>query len=194
MTSHLDYCNSLLSVLSGLPKYQLDRLQKVPNAAARVVCLVPKFNHTAYLKDLHWLPVEFRIEFKILLLVFKALNSISPRYICDLIKEKASIRSSLRSNDLTLLEVPRTKCKTFGDQAFAFAGPSKWNKLPLAIRTVKNLTEYFQETIEDIFVKKSVWHLIIPYFVYFISYFFVCLIILKFYILLILTKFVVVIL
>ena len=108
VTSHLDYCNSLLS---GLPKYQPDRLQKVLNAAARVVCIVPKFNHISpYLKDLHWLPVEFRIEFKILLLVFKALNGIAPRYICDLIREKASIRSSLRSNDLTLLEVPRTKC------------------------------------------------------------------------------------
>ena len=65
--------------------------------------------------------------------VFKALNGIAPLYICYLIREKASIRSSLRSNDLTLLEVPRTKCKTFCDRAFAFAGPSKWNKLPLAI-------------------------------------------------------------
>ena len=53
------------------------------------------------------------------------LNGIAPRYICDLIRKKASIRSSLRSNDLTLLEVPRTKCKTFDDRAFAFAGPSK---------------------------------------------------------------------
>ena len=73
-------------------------------------------------QDLHWLPVEFWIEFKILLLVFKALNGIAPRHICDLIREKASIGSSLRSNDLTLLEVPRTKCKTLGDRAFAFAG------------------------------------------------------------------------
>ena len=94
--------------------------------AARVICLVPKFNHISpYLKDLHWLPVELRIEFKILLLVFKALNGIATRYICDLIRKKASTRSSLRSNDLTLLEVPRTKCKTFGDRAFAFAGPSR---------------------------------------------------------------------
>ena len=102
VTSHLDYCNFLFS---GLPKYQLDRLQKVLNAAARVVGLVPKFNHISPdLKDLHWLPVEFRIEFKILLLFFKALNGIAPRYICDLVREKASTRSSLRSKDLTLLK------------------------------------------------------------------------------------------
>lgn len=54
LTSHLDYCNSLLS---GVPHYQLNRLQKVLNAAARLVCLVPKFNHiTPYLIDLHWPP------------------------------------------------------------------------------------------------------------------------------------------
>ena len=125
-----------------------------------------------YKEDLHWLPVEFWIEFKTLLLVFKALNGIPPRYICDLIREKASIRSSLRSNDLTLLEVPRTKCKTFGNRAFAFAGPSKWNKLPLAIRTAKNLNT-FKKHLKTFFLKNSIRHLIIPYFVYFISYFFV---------------------
>lgn len=127
-------------------------------------------------QDLHWLPVEFWIEFKILLLVFKALNGIyrSTLYLWSH-QEKASIRSSLRSNDLTLLEVPRTKCKTFVDRAFAFAGPSEWNKLPLAIRTAKNLNTFKKHLKTFKKKKKSIWHLIITYFVYFISYFF-CLI------------------
>ena len=42
VTFHLDYCNSLLY---GIPKYQLDRLQRVLNAAARLTCYVPRFNH-----------------------------------------------------------------------------------------------------------------------------------------------------
>lgn len=127
-------------------------------------------------QDLHWLPVEFWIEFKILLLVFKVLNGIyrSTLYLWSH-QEKASIRSSLRSNDLTLLEVPRTKCKTFVDRAFAFAGPSKWNKLPLAIRTAKNLNTFKKHLKTFKKKKKSIWHLIITYFVYFISSFF-CLI------------------
>ena len=54
VTSHLDYCNSLLY---SLPQYQYDRFQRVLNAAARVVCLVPKFDHIPpVLRRLHWLP------------------------------------------------------------------------------------------------------------------------------------------
>ena len=57
VSSHLDYCNALLF---GLPKYQLDRLQKVQNAAARVIFQIAKFDHiTPALIDLHWLPVTF---------------------------------------------------------------------------------------------------------------------------------------
>ena len=88
VTSHLDYCNSLLS---GVPQYQLNCLQKILNATARLVCLVPKFDHiTPYLIDLRWLPVEFRINFKVLLFVFKALNGKAPRYISELIRKKSS--------------------------------------------------------------------------------------------------------
>ena len=73
VTSHLDYCNSLFY---GLPQYQYDRLQRVLNAAARVVCLIPKFDHiTPVLIGLHWLPVRYRVIFKILLLVYKALHA-----------------------------------------------------------------------------------------------------------------------
>ena len=67
VTSKLDYCNALLY---GLPKYQLQRLQYVQNTAARVVLQVSKFQHiTPVLCELQWLPIQYRIIFKILLLV-----------------------------------------------------------------------------------------------------------------------------
>ena len=79
VSSHLDYCNALLF---GLPKYQLDRLQKVQNAAARVTFQIAKFDHiTPALIDLHWLPVTFRVQFKLLLFVYKSLHNQSPSYI-----------------------------------------------------------------------------------------------------------------
>ena len=76
VTSHLDYFNSLLT---GPPKYLLDWLQNIFNAVIRIICLVPKFDHTSpSLKDLHLLHLELRIKFKVLLLVFKALNGMAP--------------------------------------------------------------------------------------------------------------------
>ena len=69
VTSHLDYCNALLYKLPQ--NYQYDRLQKFLHAAARVTCLIPKFAHiTQVLRELHWLPVKFGVEFKIALSVF----------------------------------------------------------------------------------------------------------------------------
>ena len=78
VTSHLDYCNSLLY---GIPQYQIDRLQKVLNASARVICRVPRFDRiTLTLIKLHWLPIKFRIQFKVALLVYKVLNGMAPSY------------------------------------------------------------------------------------------------------------------
>ena len=76
VTSRLDYCNGLLY---GLPKDMTNKLQSVLNTAARLVTLGRKYDSiTPVLNELHWLPVEFRIKFKILLQVHKSLNSMAP--------------------------------------------------------------------------------------------------------------------
>ena len=97
ITSKVDYCNSLLY---GVPKYLLLRLQRVLNCAARIVFKSNKYDHiTPLLKELHWLPIEQRIKFKILLITFKALNKQAPNYITDLLipyKPSRSLRSSTK--------------------------------------------------------------------------------------------------
>ena len=83
VSSNLDYCNSLLY---GIPDYLLNKLQRVQNAAARLVMCVLKYDHiTGVLCQLHWLPVRFRIYYKILLLTFKALQGDAPSYICNML-------------------------------------------------------------------------------------------------------------
>ena len=130
ISSKLDYCNSLLY---GIPKYLVCRLQRVQNTAARIVTLTRKYDSiTPIMFKLHWLPVHSRIIFKLLLLVYKALNGKAPSYISSLLSLRKCSRS-LRSSGQELLTVPLAKLKTYGDRAFSIAAPRQWNNLPLSI-------------------------------------------------------------
>ena len=94
---------------------------------------------TPVLKDLHWLPVQQRIWYKIALLTFKALHGMAPTYICDLVKEHKP-RRSLRSSSQQLLSLPPlTKTKTYGDRSFSVAAPEIWNNLPRNIRAISDV-------------------------------------------------------
>ena len=107
---------------------------------------------TPVLVDLHWLPIKYRIEFKIALLVYKALNEMSPIYISELLVLKPSGPYQLRSDKQQFLLVPRTKTK-FGDRAFASAGPKVWNSLPLTVRLSKNINTFKVELKTYLFKK-----------------------------------------
>ena len=103
VTSKLDHCNSLLY---GVPKYVIQKLQSVQNAAARLITSSRKFDRiTPVLFDLHWLPISERIKFKIILLTHKALHQQSPTYIKDLIRRYSTSRTLRSSSTLRLTPV-----------------------------------------------------------------------------------------
>ena len=110
ITARIDYCNGLLD---GLPAAHLNKLQRIQNSAARLVCSLPRFCHiTPTLFSLHWLPVCFRIEFKLLILAFKAIHGLAPQYITDLINVNQQFgRMILRSQSELQLLPPRTITK-----------------------------------------------------------------------------------
>ena len=137
--SRLDYCNSLLA---GLPSSQVARLQRIQNAGARVIACVPRYDHTSpVLMQLHWLPVSQRIEYKVLLLAFTAIQGKAPRYICDMIQERLPQRAT-RSSTSVMLTQPYSYTKTFGDRAFSVVAPRLWNELPTAMREPLSLDNF----------------------------------------------------
>lgn len=135
ISSRVDYCNSLLfGTSAGLQ----NKLQRVQNAAARLIASKRKFDHiTPVLRDtLHWLPIPQRIDYKLSMLVFKCLNGMGPRYLTELLIPVSSVdgRRQLRSAQKCDLVVPRTRCNTLGSRAFAVCGPVVWNSLPCDLR------------------------------------------------------------
>ena len=125
ITSKLDHCNSLYF---GLPKYQVKRLQQLQNTSARFVTKAGKYDHiTALLVELRWLPVSYRIVFKLLLLVYKILNGLSPSYLSNFVQYQTATRS-LRSNSQELLIQPMAK--TSGVLALVWQGRPTVNLAP----------------------------------------------------------------
>ena len=139
VSSKLDMNNGLLY---GISKDKIDRIQRVQNAAARLVTRIPKYEHiTPVLKSLHWLPISQRISYKILLLTFKSLMGCAPSYLQDLIQISNQSRS-LRSNDQKLLVCPRSKSVRYGDRCFRAAAPKLWNTLPNHVRQSETVSQF----------------------------------------------------
>ena len=146
----LDYGNA---TLASLPTTQLDSLQSVMNAAARlVVCSARKFEHiTPLLRNFHWLRVPQRIEFKLAVLAFRCLHGTAPPYIACALRRVADIvsRRRLRSSSMSDHDVPSARLVTMGDRAFGDAASRVWNDLPPNVTAVGAVTASFQTATED---------------------------------------------
>ena len=137
--SHLDYANSLLS---GCSKHSLDRLQKVQNNAAWLALKLKKRDHiTPALKQLHWLPIQSRITYKLCLHCHNFFSGSAPAYLSDLLTIYTPSRSLRSSDDSHRLVVPRTSRKV-GDSAFSISAPKQWNALPRNIRSLTSTSAF----------------------------------------------------
>lgn len=136
--SRIDYANSLLV---GVNKSYLRRLQVVQNYAARLIFKSSRRESaTPLLRSLHWLPIEFRITYKLLLITFKCLSGNAPVYLSELLDIYVPSRQ-LRSSSSVLLSEHKTT-NSFGDRSFKCAAPHLWNKLPIAIRLINNMRQF----------------------------------------------------
>ena len=92
--------------------------------------------------NLHWLPIQYRLKFKILLQMFKVVNGSSPSYLANLVKKHVP-SSYLRSSDANLFVVPRTDAiSKFGDRRFSVSGLLLKNNLPTDIKCAETLSQF----------------------------------------------------
>ena len=141
VSSRLDSCNALLV---GLPKRQLQKIQLVQNSAARLLTLTGRREHiTPILRELHWLPVAQRVQFRVAMHVYKCLHHMAPLYLEDLLHCYIPGRP-LRSAETNLLQTPRS-ANSICDRAFSVIAPKIWNSLENEIRAEQSI---------DVFKKK----------------------------------------
>ena len=115
--SKLNYCNA---ILAGLPKSTIAPLQRAQNAAARLIGLVAPRDHvTKMLQQLHWLPVQYRISYKLCLLMHLIYTLQAPSYITDIVTQTASVTSRTRLRSGTSLRYEQSRIQLiFGQRAF----------------------------------------------------------------------------
>jgi len=138
VSSRLDYVNS---ILSGSPLKHIARLQRAQQAVARVVLQQrSRARSTPLLQQLHWLPIEWRIRFKLATFTYKALHTGRRPYLADLIQLHTTPKST-RLSSSQLLFVPCHNL-SFGSRAFRVSAPNVWNTLPLHIRQSQSLSAF----------------------------------------------------
>ena len=146
----LDYCNSLLCMR---PRGEMDRLQRIQNAAARVVTLSKKRQSISpILRRLHWLPIEMRLHYKILTISFNILSGDCPVYLRDLLKPLPHTRD-LRSTAANCYQ-PRSRLVAYGDRIFSRIAPRLWNSLPQIIRASNSIST-FKSRLKTYFLCKE---------------------------------------
>src|SRR6218665_972781 len=152
--NHLNSTSHSMSLSEALPTTAIDTvleftLRSATGNSKRRTC--PRYLHVCDI--LHWLPARQQIEYRMAALVGRCLLGLAPAYLVEFCGPTQSARSScsLRSADRGLLRVPFARTSTRQKRAFAVAGPSIWNGLPLSIRSLpRTLSQTFLSQLKAV--------------------------------------------
>lgn len=149
----LDYCNVILTAAT---QSNVNKLQKLLNNAVRFVYSLNgrkrRYSITPFLKRLHILPVNYRIKYKLCLLVYKCIHGLAPKYLCELLTQKVTYERLRSSSDLLALHIDVPN-RTYGEHAFSHVAPVQWNMLPQDLRFTPSLDD-FKSRLKTHFFRK----------------------------------------
>jgi hypothetical protein len=126
--SRLDYCNSLLF---NLPAKIINKLQRVQNASARIIVKAHRYDEmTPVRQALHWLPVNRRCQYKLLLYVYMVVNGFAPQYLSDMLTVYKPARTLRSQSGKIYIRPPKIKQVTYGERYFGWCAAELWNSIP----------------------------------------------------------------
>ena len=149
--SHQNWIAAIVYFMDA-PTRSFTNCKMVQHNAARLIYRKRKGHITPLLIELHWLPVEVRIDYKICLLVFKCQNQSAPSYLQDLVTSYAPRRENLRSATSHRMDTPIVKQQRGGERSFMYAAAKVWNKLPLHVKTSPTI-ETFKTSLKTYLFK-----------------------------------------
>ena len=155
----IDYCNVTYLAASKLFVY---KLQKLLNSSVRFIYNLSgdrrRLSISPYLQKLHILPVEYRIKYKISLLVYKCFHDKAPAYLKDLLKSSLTYSHLRSDSNLFTLEtfIPATK---FGESSFAYQAPLEWNSLPQHIKLCSTI-DNFKKQLKSYYMSQCYEHVV----------------------------------
>jgi len=133
--TRLDYCNSLLH---AAPTSSIWKLQRVQNNTARIILQALRRSAAcSLLRQLHWLPVRYWIDYKLAVMTYKVRTTATPTHLGRHLTLRQPARTLL-SSDVPLLIKPFTRTE-FAKRAFRHSAPTVWNSLPKSITNCDSL-------------------------------------------------------
>ena len=146
-----DYANS---VLLGTSAKNMRHLHRIQSSLARDVTQQRgRISLTNTFKQLHWLPVKYRIDFKMTKLTYKVLQTGEPSYLSSRISVHTPRRVLRWSTDTCRLAIPQFKTK-IGSSSFRHSAPSIWNSLPFDIRNSPS-TQSFKKRLKSYYFQRA---------------------------------------
>ena len=135
--SHLDYANA---IFVNLPNSSIYPMQQIQNQAAKLLMNKHHLDSpTTIMRHLHWLPIRFRCEYKMILHVYRCMKGQAPEYLQQKLILRNPARMTCSATDCNFLQILYNRRKTLVDCGFSSAGPRLWNSLPLELQTASSV-------------------------------------------------------
>ena len=138
--SHLDYANA---IFVNLPNSSIYPMQWIQNQAAKLIMNKHQLDSlTTIMVQLHWLPIRFRCEYKMLLHVYRCIKGQAPEDLQQKLLLRNPAQMTCSATECNFLQIPHNRSKMLADHGFSSAGPRLWNSLPLELRTAPSLSNF----------------------------------------------------